>query len=185
MQVYVCVIYSSFVLWEGCRDTLFISYQAYWSACQCFCETHLDMTSRSLIRTSAWNHQVANPSQITEEMRLCSENLYLNHLPGVLWNQTDEGRMERKTVTSHNIENGYLEKTHLEILTVADWRQQGPITKEQAIWQITVCRTRDKSTILYTCSNSTKYSEPLTKPCGSDLEGLWINFLACIVQGGA
>lgn len=25
-------------------------------------------------------------------------------------------------------------------------------------------------------------SEPLTKPCASDLEGLWINFLANIVQ---
>lgn len=73
----------------------------YWSACQSFSETHLAMTSRSLIRISAWNHQIANPSQITEGMRLCSENLYINHLPGVLWNQADEERMKRKTVTSH------------------------------------------------------------------------------------
>lgn len=28
-------------------------------------------------------------------------------------------------------------------------------------------------------------SEPLTKPCASDLQGLWINFLANIMQGGA
>lgn len=66
-------------------------------------------------------------------MRLCSEDLYINHLPGVLWNQTDEERMERKTVTSHNIEEGYLEKTHLENITVADSRQWGPVTREQAI----------------------------------------------------
>lgn len=87
--------------------------QAYWSACWCFCETHLAVTSRSLIRISAWNHQVANPSQITEGMRLCSKNLYINHLPGVLWNQADEGRTERKTVISHNIQEGYLEKKHI------------------------------------------------------------------------
>lgn len=132
--------------------------QAYWSACWCFCETHLAVTSRSLIRISAWNHQVANPSQITEGMRLCSKNLYINHLPGALWNQADEGRTERKTVISHNIQEGYLEKTHLENITVADSMQRGPITKEQAIWQIRVCSTRDEGTILYNCSNSTKYS---------------------------
>lgn len=96
MHVRLCIIYSSFVLWEGCGDSLSISYQAYWSACRCFCETHLAVTSRSLIRISAWNHQVANPSQITEGMRLCSKNLYIKHLPGVLWNQADEGRMERQ-----------------------------------------------------------------------------------------
>lgn len=76
-------------------------------------------------------------------MRLCSENLYINHLPGVLWNQADEGRTERKAVTSHNVQEGYLVKTHLENITVADPRQQGPITKEQATWQIRVCSTRE------------------------------------------
>lgn len=46
-------------------------------------------------------------------MRLCSENLCINHLPGAPWNQAVEGRTERLTVTSHNIQEGYLEKKHI------------------------------------------------------------------------
>lgn len=117
----VSIFYSSFVLWEGCRDSLSISYQASWSACLCFGGTHLAVPSRSLIRISAWNHQVAKPSQITEGMRLCSKNFYINNFPAELWRQTHEGGTEGRTPQS--IQKGYLEKTHLEKLLLQNQRK--------------------------------------------------------------
>lgn len=76
-----------------------------------------------------------------------------------------------------------MEKTHLESITVGDSRQQGPITKEQAMQQI---RTRTRVPF-YILLNFHKIfmSQPLTQPCASDHEGLWINFPANRVQAGA
>lgn len=79
-----------------------------------------------------------------------------------------------------------MEKAHLGNITVAE-SKEGFIAKKQAILQIKVCSNKGGGGhFIYLLKlHKILMSEPLTKCCASDLEGLQINFLANIVQGGA